>query len=242
MMSYEGGPYSPWLKVRLESMFYNPPRFENSYYGPINGILNCIFPPTRNFLVKPQAILVPNHPTVSSSYLPPGITNQHPDTSRFSSRIAKTAANLAKAQGAASGSTSHRSKTSISSIDSLGDNILPRSEGGWIDGIFIPDFLVVKATEGTRNNDVALVLVEVKLNMVASHTSINQVEAYLNCLQTKNYSSKFVAFLSMGSHTRVWTTSGQGNNLVQRMSPGYVTTGSVEFCNLMEPVQTQHWW
>ena len=188
-------------------------------------------------MVKPQAILVPNQPTVSSTHLPPG-TSKHPDASRSSFRIAKAAKG---AQGAASGSSSHKKNLSVSSVDSLGDNILPRSKGGWIEGIFIPDFLVVKATEG-RTSDVALVLVEVKLNGNEEPTSVNQVEIYLNCLQTKNYSDKFVAFLCMGPYTRVWTTSGQGNNLMQRMLPGYVATGSVEFCNFMEPVQQQNWW
>ena len=247
-------PYPLWLKVRLETMFDYPPRFENSFYGPIDGILNTIFPVIQKFLVKPQAILIPSLPTVSSIYLPPG-TDPHPDASRSSSRIAKTAATKAgqwagstsKAahwQGPGAASTSHSKKSSvssISSIDSLGDNVLPRSEGGWIEGLLIPDFLVVKATE-SKTRDLALVLVEVKLYNTDEPTSINQVEVYLTCLQTKNYSDKFVAFLCMGPRSCVWKTSGQGNNLMQNMLPDYVTTGSMEFCNLMLPARLQHWW
>lgn len=228
-------PYPSWLNLRLEAMFRNPPRFDNPYYGPINGILNSIFPPAQSFLVKPQAILLPNQPIVSSSDLPPG-TSQHPDASRSSSRIAEAAAIAAQGDGL-SGPTSHDKKVSISSIDSLGDNILPRREGGWMDDVFIPDFLVVKATED-MSKDIPLVLVEIKLNR-AEMTSINQVKAYLNSLQ--NYSTKFVALLCMGPDTFVWTTSEEGNNLVQTMLPQSVRTGGVDFCNYMLPARTQHW-
>ena len=226
-----------WVKHRLETMFNASPRFENSYYGPINSILHSIFPSVKKFLVKPQAVLLPNEPIVSSIYLPPGTTKQHPDTSCSSSRIAMTAAKAFQGDG----SKSHSSKASISSIDSLGDNILPRSMGGWIDGLFIPDFLVVKATE-EKTKDVALVIVEVKLNRTGMSTSINQVKQYLNCLQTKHYSSEFVAFLCMGADTMVWTTSGdKPPNLMQTMLPGYVRTGGLDFCRFMLPAQRKHW-
>lgn len=221
-------------------MFNISPRFENSYYGPINAIpgLNYAFPATQYFLVKPQAVLLPNLPIVSSSYLPPG-TSQHPDASRSSSRIAKAAAKAA--QGAVLlGLTSHEKNVSITSIDSLGDHILSWIEGGWLEGIFIPDFLVVKATK-SKNKDIALVLVEVKLNDIELSTALEQVRHYINRLQTKNYSDKFVAFLCSGPVTYVWTTSGQGINLVQTMLPNSVTTGSVRFCNYMNPVRMQHW-
>ena len=233
-------PYPSWLQTRLKSMFHNPPRFENSYYGPINAILNCAFPATQYFLVKPQAVLLPNEPIVSSLYLPPD-TIRHPDASRSSLRIAKAAAKAAQYVGS-SGSTSHwhDKNSSISSIDSLGDVTLPRSKGGWLEGVFIPDFLVVKATENDK--DIALVLVEVKLNDTDPPTSINQVVQYINRLQTKNYSTKFVAFLCIGPDSYVWTTSGQGNNCVQTMLHKSVRTGGVDFCNYMIPVRRQHWW
>ena len=220
------GPYPYWLKVRLESMFTNTPlRFENSFYGPINGILSHIFPCEMQFLVKPQTVLLPNHPITSSIYLPPDM-KRHPDASRSSSRIAEVTANA--------GSKSHNKKDSISSIDSLGDRVLPRSKGGWVANIFIPDFMVVKTT-GTEvmGNDVALVLVEVMLNDSHSASSVRQVEDYLECLQTKNYANKFVAFLCMGEISYVWITSGKGNNRRQTMFPPSqsVRTGSRDFCS-----------
>jgi hypothetical protein len=153
-------PYPTWLHTRLSNMFNNPPRYENSYYGPLNSILNCIFPPGRSFMVKPQAILRPAQPTVSSPHLPPGST-PHPLASRSSSRIPDAAAGAATNAAA----SSHNKQASISSLDSLGDKTLSRSEGGWEEALFKPDFLVVKAS-AQMTNDIALALVEAKLHDV----------------------------------------------------------------------------
>lgn len=186
-------------------------------------------------MVKPQAILLPNYPITSSIYPPPG-TNPHPDASRSSSRIAE-----ATAKAAQFGSTSHNRTGSSASTDSFGDNTLPRNDGA-IKRVLIPDFIVVKANQ-VRNNDVALVLVEVKLDGSDLATSINQVKVYLDRLQTKNYADKFVAFLCMGPFTYVWTTSGQGNNRMQTMLPlsQRVRTGSADFCQFMVPVRMEYW-
>ena len=231
-------PYPTWIHMRLEALFNNSPRFENSFYGPINAVLHCILPPAQFFMIKPQAILLPNHPAVSSTYLPPG-ASQHPDASRSSSRIAKVSVKAVQDDGS-SGWTSHEKKASVSSVDSFGDLVLPRRKGGWMDGILIPDFIAVKAT-GEMSEDIILVIAEIKLKNSDLTSSINQVESYLDRLQTKNYSDKFVAYLCMGPTSYVWTTSVKGNICVQSMLSGTVRTGGMEFCNYMLPVRKQHW-
>lgn len=224
--------------MRLTAMFNNPPRFENSFYGPINAVLYCIFPPTQFFMIKPQAVLLPNHPAVSSTYLPPG-ASQHPDASRSSSRIATISVKAVQEAGP-SGWISHEKKVSVSSVDSFGDLVLPRSDGGWIEGILIPDFIAAKSS-GEINEDIILVIAEIKLKNCDLPSSINQVESYLDRLQTKNYSDKFVAFLCVGPASYVWTTSVRGNIRVQTMLPETVRTGGMDFCNHMLPARMQHW-
>lgn len=231
-----GDPYPLWLHERLQNTFLSEPRYENSYYGPIDGILNAIFPIGRGFMVKPQAIIRPSLPSESSIYLPPDL-KPHPQSSRSSARIPDAAAKVA---AKAHGVSSHANKSSIASIDSFGDQTLARSEGGWEDALLKPDFLVVKATASV-DADVVLALVEVKLGNADVATSMNQVESYLDALQTKNYADNFVAFLSMGSCTFVWRTTGQGNNRVQTMVPQPITTGDGLFCDLLHLLRQQFW-
>ncbi|KAF8878671.1 hypothetical protein CPB84DRAFT_326479 [Gymnopilus junonius] len=53
-----------WLRERLANRVADPPRFENSYYPIICGMLTTAFPVENGFLVKPQCILrdsVSNH-------------------------------------------------------------------------------------------------------------------------------------------------------------------------------------
>lgn len=214
-------------------MFANPPRYENSFYGPIDGILNCIFPVDRGFLVKPQAILRPSFPRTSSIYLPLD-SQPHPEASRSSSRVAMITAEQSSVK------TARSSIESARSVDSAGDLTLSRKDGGWESSLLIPDFLVVKATEVT-SADIILALVESKLNDEDEATSINQVQDYFDALQTKNYSDNFVAFLTLGHKTRVWSTQGQGNGRVQVQHQDYITTGDMPFCNLLQPLRRGYW-
>ena len=214
-------------------MWADPPRYENSYYGPIDGILNNIFPSTRRFLVKPQAVIRPPLPHVSSIYLPPG-SQPHPHASRSSTRIA------ALSQPAMPAHTYNFSHQSRTSTDSTGDAALPRDAGGWESSLLKPDFLVVKASEST-NQDIILALVEVKLSDEYELTHIAQVEEYLNAIQSKPYANQFIAILVMGEKTVVWTTVGQGNDRRQIKLPEYCHTGGLPFCNFMRPLREAYW-
>ncbi|GBE87554.1 hypothetical protein SCP_1102310 [Sparassis crispa] len=195
-------------------MWQHPPRYENSYYGPIDGILNCIFPPSQRFLVKPQAILRPSRPVVSSTHLPPGAP-QHPDVSRSSRRLATVPPVRRPPHDAPSHSPN-------SSVDSTGDPMLSRASGGWEEDLFKPDFIVVKGT-AALDRDVILALVEVKVNA------------------QEEYTDEFVAYLCMGQVTRVWETRVQGNNRSQVMSSRHIVTGDMPFCNLLHPLRQNYW-
>ena len=46
-----------WLLGRFEALYKDPPHYEASYYGPINGLLTVHFPVADGFLVTPQARL-----------------------------------------------------------------------------------------------------------------------------------------------------------------------------------------
>jgi hypothetical protein len=226
-------PYPEWTRQRLVNTFANPPRYENSYYGPINGILNSIFPVHQRFLVKPQAVLRPTLPVESSIYLPPD-TPVHPQATRSSARVSAIAVQP----------QTHRHHSSVDSqisVDSTGDAALSRSAGGWEDSILIPDFVVVKATESTHA-DVILALVEVKLNDAGEETAINQVESYLNVIRSKHHAEEFVAFLSMGPRTVVWRTVRYGqHDLRQVRQHQNVITGSLPFCNHLLPLRQNYW-
>lgn len=54
----------PWLRLRIQNAFNSakPVQLEASLYGPLNMYLNIFFPPSRGFMVKPQANLVPGRP------------------------------------------------------------------------------------------------------------------------------------------------------------------------------------
>ncbi|KAL0957737.1 hypothetical protein HGRIS_001515 [Hohenbuehelia grisea] len=44
------------IRTRIEAICLRPPRYENSYYGPLDKIINIIFSDPK-FLNKPQALL-----------------------------------------------------------------------------------------------------------------------------------------------------------------------------------------
>ncbi|KAL6305970.1 hypothetical protein BKA93DRAFT_190163 [Sparassis latifolia] len=232
MAATNAAPYPPWIRQRLGKMWQKTPRYENSYYGPIDGILNCIFPPSRQFLVKPQGILRPSHTVVSSTQLPPGAP-RHPDASRSSLRLAAAP----PAQRPAHDSPSHTPNTSV---DSTGDPMLPRAWGGWEQDLLKPDFIVVKGTV-ELDRDVILAVVEVKLNTQEENTGIRQVRLYLEAIQTKHYANNFVAFLCMGKFTRVWETRAQGNDRTHVMVDEHIITGDMPFCNLLHPLRQNYW-
>lgn len=47
-------PFTFWL---LSSTIRSHPHYENDLYGPIDQMLNAIFPANRHFVIKPQALL-----------------------------------------------------------------------------------------------------------------------------------------------------------------------------------------
>ena len=46
-----------WVEERFLHITPKDPKFENSIYGPLNGVAGEIFPVARRFIVKPQGIL-----------------------------------------------------------------------------------------------------------------------------------------------------------------------------------------
>ena len=195
------------------------------------AILNSIFPSEHQFLVKPQAVIRPSVPIVSSIYLPPG-SLLHPNASRSSSRIASIPYQ-----------PTHGHNVSISSqisTDSTGDFTLDRDDGGWEEALLIPDFLVVKGTE-SMDRDMILVVVEVKLDDSEEDTSINQVIGYIEAIQSKNYADEFVALLVMAQKTLVWRTEKQGSHRRQVLQSYSIETGAMAFCNHMLPLRQRYW-
>jgi len=51
----------PWLDARLASAFgrENKVRLEATLYGPLNSYLHLMFPPSSQFIIKPQGHLLP---------------------------------------------------------------------------------------------------------------------------------------------------------------------------------------
>ncbi|KAF9232552.1 hypothetical protein BU15DRAFT_30429, partial [Melanogaster broomeanus] len=46
-----------WVDLRFENLMSPHTRYESSWYGPINILLNTYFPASDHFMVKPQARL-----------------------------------------------------------------------------------------------------------------------------------------------------------------------------------------
>jgi hypothetical protein len=53
------------LQKRLDSWMQNPPKWQHQAYGPLNAYFSLKFPPTH-FLVKPQALLRREPPSVAT--------------------------------------------------------------------------------------------------------------------------------------------------------------------------------
>lgn len=79
--------------------------------------------------------------------------------------------------------------------------MLPQGQPGW-ENYLVPDFLVVKGSE-ELGKDKVLVLVEVKRRRESTQSAIEQVDNYLEALQSKGYAKEFVAFLVLGKETGV---------------------------------------
>jgi hypothetical protein len=55
-------PIPDWLAARLRSAGGGlSPRYEASLYGPLNSFLTWYFPPTRQFMIKPQGKIRPHY-------------------------------------------------------------------------------------------------------------------------------------------------------------------------------------
>lgn len=227
-------PYPVWIWNRLKKHGNKPPRYENSYYGPINAVFSHLFPPIHGFLVKPQAIIRPHLDEVASTTLSPD-EKPHPEATRRSERIDSFVKTNAVTQG-----HGHSHKSSVNSVDSWGDNVLARADMGWEANLDKPDFMLAKVTGDDIESDKALALIEIKTTTKDKITGMNRVNEYLDDLQTKDYADEFVAFLIMGEVTMVWKTVGTGNTRRQVRQPGLIETGGPVFCDLLSPLYNRY--
>ncbi|KAL6299996.1 hypothetical protein BKA93DRAFT_753046 [Sparassis latifolia] len=221
-------PNARWFINRLLSYHNLSPELEYKLYGPVNALLSSIFPPSRGYLVKPQAILRSHVPVVSSTVLPPG-TGGHPDAVRQSARIAAL-------PGPVHGHSTQLSVDSRTSIDSYGDLTTLRERRSPLPSpIQVPDFIVAKASDYTGAQfDSIVVLLEVKTSELGRNAYVGQVISYLDTLQTKEYVDGFVAYLTLGENTVVWRTEITGTDRIQVQEPREIRTGSRLFMERLE--------
>jgi hypothetical protein len=137
----EGPPLRPqeWLIRRLKQP---KTRFESQLYGPHCALLSHYFPYQRQFLVKPQSKILPEYEPMSNV--------------SFSSACAETSFTIDDC--ILESSTDHIADLSLSST---GVPIIPHSMGGPSGAVYIPDFIVAKATEFS-NADESILIVEDK--------------------------------------------------------------------------------
>ncbi|TDL22951.1 hypothetical protein BD410DRAFT_803004 [Rickenella mellea] len=200
--------------LRLRLLERKPPRYENSYYGPLNGLLS--FTLGSKFVVKPQAVLRPNIPKESSTHLPAGVQRQ-PGTSRVSTRIA------AFGPGTPATPTGHSPQ---SSVDSIGGSVLSRKEGGAEIDLRFPDLMTVLPTADGKS-DVIQNVMEVKLNDYNFEKYKKQLFEYMDIIDGKLKSRNFTAFLVAGPITYWWRLGGDDPD------SGSCETGSEEMIRLI---------
>ncbi|KAH8917578.1 hypothetical protein BT69DRAFT_1286526 [Atractiella rhizophila] len=114
-------------------------RFEDDIYGPLNAILNIVFPPSHDFIVHPQKSL-------RRVYL--GTEDDH--------------ANLAETSMEANTSLqSNDSSSSRVSYDTYSRAVVQPSHSGPERRLF-PDFVVTKTVDGTIGGSFTVAIIEVK--------------------------------------------------------------------------------
>ncbi|GBE78885.1 hypothetical protein SCP_0200820 [Sparassis crispa] len=205
-------PNARWFINRFKQSLDPPQTYENSLYGPLNVIFMDIFPPSREFLVSPQALLqevVGPTPMNVVAQLPPSASHHQ-------------SAHHAVPVSSAPAASSAAPEPSYDDLDLPQGEVLLKN--------WIPDFVISKGSEAMGMTfDLTLTLIEVKRHDKQRETYVQQVLSYLNALQIGECSDRFIAYLIMSTDTLVWQSEARGANQTHVQESATIATGGEAF-------------
>jgi hypothetical protein len=204
-MDYPTLRLEKWVAERLQVLSDQNPRYEASWYGPHNALLNHFFPRERKFLVKCQPKLRPVYETR---------TNELSEEKQAVDRLRSATLNLPETEQDNDEASDNDTDEYIedNSLSSTGGPVLPRITPGREVDLFVPDFVVAKATR-TARADTHLLIVEIKVEDTADnfHIAREQVNAYLDRhLQMDQGCQSIDGMIVCGGSIEVYTLNRQG--------------------------------
>ncbi|KAL0959485.1 hypothetical protein HGRIS_011195 [Hohenbuehelia grisea] len=178
--------------TRIREICTNPPRYEHSYYGPIDKILNTIFSGAR-FLVKPQALLRREEETASAIRLKTSVAEiDEYDNGEVDSLDDSERRKQQQQQGEGEedeGEEEEEEETTLdedddfnladTSFDSCGTPVVRTLRAS-----SIPDF-VVCSFAGLIGSDVVRIVIEIKPDDLNILAAVSQLNDYLEQAESR---------------------------------------------------------
>ncbi|KAL0957286.1 hypothetical protein HGRIS_001100 [Hohenbuehelia grisea] len=180
------------IRTRIREICTNPPRYEHSYYGPIDKILNTIFSGAR-FLVKPQALLRREEETASAIRLKTSVAEiDEYDDGEVDSLDDSERRKQQQQQGEGEedeGEEEEEEETTLdedddfnladTSFDSCGTPVVRTLRAS-----SIPDF-VVCSFAGPIGSDVVRIVIEIKPDDLDILAAVSQLNDYLEQAESR---------------------------------------------------------
>ncbi|KAH7904830.1 hypothetical protein BJ138DRAFT_1165880 [Hygrophoropsis aurantiaca] len=223
-----------WLQHRLENVVSarHHLRFEHSFYGPLNGILQIYFPLSQRFMVKPQGVLQPDATATNAGATAAGAEVQQIQEAQETDFQAD--------EGLEELELFPDDHAGNVSIGSYTEELLPPSPNP--SGQRFPDFIIVKAGEGgVMHNDTLLLLVEVKKTGHRITTSRFQIQSYLMNCAGKSRLPNLHGLLVVGDIVEVFFLDGLGTDAIVRDVPGSMLTGGQQMKDFLRELSLANW-
>ncbi|KAN0085720.1 hypothetical protein V8E55_006854 [Tylopilus felleus] len=205
-----------WLVQRLENIAQFDPRFEASWYGPYNALLSHYFPYQQQFLIKPQ----------------PKIRDAEEADVSFSSVQAEPSIELDESLD----------EDSFAAVD-LSMNSMGFATFTGTGRIYIPDFIVAKATQ-FASHDRPLLIAEVKVDEPTDEfdwvTYQNQLDEYMDSLSNQMSSdTPLVGLLICGTKVKIFRLEGPGSSITMDRATHSINSKAVR--ELLQKISTDNW-
>lgn len=252
-----------WVDNRLANSvaMYPGVRFENSMYGPLTSYLRAFFPTHRQFMIKPQGVLCPEHVQDFLSDISEqgsdGYQHQQADdidmlqggddgvmefddedSSEGEKDVNKEDGDEADEEVEEDGENEMDWDAANISFDSYGN---PTTSAGPRQGIRFPDFIIIKATE-TLTDDTILLIIEVKKNTESIALARLQMTEYLRLAAPKRRDPRLQGLLIMGPRTEAFHLDSESYNAnsIAHCGPKFHTTGQ-NLKRRIHNIAVQHW-
>ncbi|KAH7904760.1 hypothetical protein BJ138DRAFT_1119113 [Hygrophoropsis aurantiaca] len=224
-----------WLQNRLvnvvaERYFL---RFEASFYGPLNGVLQTYFPLSQRFMIKPQGVIQPDVQDTATNAAPTmtgaeGCQEEEGTEDDF--RVDK---NIEDSEDFFT-----ENQAANVSMDSYRGVLLERSQSGQR----YPDFVVVKAgAGGVMHHDKIILLVEVKKTEEKIQTSRIQIHGYLKNCAAKSRLPFLEGILVVGDTVETYFLDGPGVDATVRERTGSMLTTGQPMKDFLRNLALANW-